>query len=114
MEHTTRTPVDHYTDDTLRATLADPTTMVGSRREAELLLTVPADARNLIVRDAWRARNAGAAGPRWSDALRQSIAAFERGTLTEQSFIDGKWWMGHTPPPPFADPDGEPGGIDWI
>lgn len=88
----TDTITDWYSDDALRARLADPDTMIGSRREAEIMLTVPHTARQLIAADAHRARNAGAAY-RWSEALTMAANAWRRGALNEQSHADGKWWV---------------------
>jgi hypothetical protein len=60
-----------YTDETLRENLSSD--LPGLRREAEILLTIPAADRRAVVADAHRFRNATPDAGRWSDALRSAV-----------------------------------------
>jgi hypothetical protein len=68
-------PTDRYSDEFLTSELDAPTR--GARVEAEILLTVPHEARMAVSQGAWYTRNM--LGGRLSDCLRDEAAAFQAG-----------------------------------
>ncbi len=73
--------VDPYSDETLTGELTGA--MIGIVRRAEILLTVPVEARKLVDDSAYRRGNL--IGGRPSDNLRSEADAYRRGTLTQES-----------------------------
>ena len=73
--------LEHLSDEALTADLDSE--WRGPRREAEILLPIPAEARLLVARSARRATNM--IGGRFSDQLAAEAARYLRGTLTEES-----------------------------
>jgi hypothetical protein len=64
-----------YTDERLQADLTSDSR--GSRREAQILLTVPAEGRQAVMADAWRSRNL--VGGRLTDHLESAARAYNDG-----------------------------------